>query len=48
MGSLHIYYENKKQIPTKQLVERNLISAELGQKLLQAEKMIQHQKQDLV
>lgn len=46
MGSLHVYDENKKPIPTKQLVERNLISAELGQKLLQAEKMIQHQKQD--
>lgn len=46
MGSLNVYDENKKLIPTEQLAERNLISKELGERLsFQEEKLLQ--KQDI-
>lgn len=45
-GSLNVYDANKKIIPTQQLVERNLISKNLGEKLLQSEKLRQEQKQE--
>lgn len=47
MSSLNVYDETKKLIPLQQLVERNLISKELGEKLLQSEKIRQEQKQDV-
>ncbi len=47
MGSLHVYDKNKKTISTDQLVERNLISREQGQKLMQMENVIQQQKKSL-
>lgn len=45
-GALNVYDGNKKQIPIKVLVEKELISEDLGQKLLQADKMIQQQKHE--
>lgn len=47
MGALNVYDENKKQVPTQQLVERDLISKVLGERLLQSEKQRQEQKQDI-
>ncbi|UAY55777.1 hypothetical protein [Arachidicoccus terrestris] len=44
-GSLHVYDQEKRLIPVKALIERGLISRELGQKLGQIEKTRQEQKQ---